>query len=184
MYITLAEAKAYWVTWTDAQITEYINISESILNSMIWVDTLSKAPTTELHAQSMDWHYYLYKMPSIWDCVTHFGWTDTTEMTRDDDYILRARRLTFYDLTPTANKFWMVKITYNTWYDTIPNDIKQAMYLLVSWAKAKAKSEGISNYSQGDVSMTYTAENFWTTGKAKTRLDKLVNKYILVDVIW
>jgi len=186
MYITLAEANAFLeLSWKDTLVNIYISQAENILHSLCNVESFHDDSTTERHEYNANWPYYLKRHPRG-NAITEINGVGVS-YTEGTEYILSGRTILFANsvtLEAKSTERDYIEFTYTSWFETIPTDIKNAMFILVWWLQAKAKGVGLSSYSQGDISVSYssTDETFGTSTNQKTIIDRIIGKYKFIDI--
>lgn len=89
--------------------------------------------------------------------ITHFTGNAVT-LVEGTDYIRKGRRIMFADSVVFTGKynetFDYIEFTY-TKDATIPQNVKTATLLLMNEIFVKKNSMGISEFTQGDLSITY-----------------------------
>lgn len=172
MYVTLSEIKTYLWDWqmSDANAQYLYDSATNILHTACRVDTFEAVEKTENVKYSYDNIYYLRcNVRSI----VSIGWVAVTS----DDYFLNWRRVTT-DISYSSDKRGNVAIVYNAWYDPLPWDIKACVLSLCGYVQTHGKAQGISSYTQGDISITYNTQD----SDQMSILKGIVSKYWFVEV--
>ena len=115
---------------------------------------------------------------------TSVSTVDGTNMTLNVDYILDGRRLILKDQVDTVADFpYLHTIVYTFGYATIPNDVKQAMYSVVTAMRNESKRQGgIAGFTQDKLSVTFETDR-WGLKDPSTRdyitpeVKKMLKKY-------
>ncbi len=160
-YITLAEAKTFmWVTTTtdDALITSQIARWESLINSLLQVNTLNEQTVEE----EKSYNSSKYTMDLI---------NPTALVDINGDAIIGSSRFVWRQLqlenAPSIwNATWYTStIKYTAWYATIPDDVKNTLMAVTKLFYIDAKSglinsswstlAWVTRFSQWELDVTY-----------------------------
>lgn len=173
MYVSLNEIKNYLndPVMDDTKAQYLYDSSATILHTACRVTTFDDEVITEYHDYSFDDTYMLKS--HVRDVVSIGGVAVTS-----DDYFIKGRRITT-DKGYEADKRWRVAIVYNAGFLNTPWDIKSCILSLCAYCNTQSKSQGISSYTQGDVSITYSTQD----QEQKMILSSVVWKYWFIDVI-
>lgn len=177
-YISLSDANLYLgVIWQDTLVTDAIDIASGIVDSICFTDFVY-AQTTEKHKYNWSWPYYLRKpITSLLELngVNISTYTDGTE------YIKNGTRIEFDStiLIQEDNR-GMISIKYHWGYQTIPQAIQDATRIVLSSVWNAKNAEGISSWTQWDLSIAYNSIAEKTTD---AKIKKLLWKYILPKVV-
>lgn len=183
-YVTLAEANAYlWTSGEDTLVTNLITSASKIIDAFCcvpWFDQVSE--TIYLKYQS-NWNY-LFKRPNVTE-ITKVNGVDVVSWIDIDYIIQKHRRLSFKSTySITADDFGRVKFEIKYWYNTIPDAIKQACYIISQSLYTGKWSTGLSSYSQGDFSLNMA--DGWVFGSDTEKYKEvrmLLTPYKLVNVV-
>lgn len=172
MYVTIPEIKAFVnPSMSDTQAQYLYDSSATILHVACRVDTFEDVIATEYLEYSRDDTYYLNNHPRVITSVWGTALTST-------DYFLNGRKLTT-DVWYVADKRNRVQIVYNAWFENTPWDIKSCILSLCAYCNTQSKSQGISSYSQGDLSITYNPQD----QEQKMILSSVIAKYWFIKII-
>lgn len=188
-YISTAEANTYLETsWEDSIMAVLVDQASHLVdrfcgyaNTSSWFAFSAWTVTAERHSYNGLWPYY-FKYPSINSITTIMG--TVVSYTEWTDYIVRGRRVEFSSLItlPIHNTtFNYITFTYTKGFETIPDDIKDACYIIVSWLYNARKSVGIGQFTQGDLSISYLGKIL--DDERYNTVKMLLSKYKTVNVI-
>ena len=162
-YISLAEAKTFMgVTSTtdDALITSQIERWESLINSLLSVNTLAEQTVEEIK----DWGHYKYTMNLINPtALVEINWAVISGSSR-----FIWRQLQLEQLPTVTDLVWnTVTVKYTAGFATIPDDIKNILMSVTKVFYIDAKSwlinsswstlAGVTKFSQWELDVTYWA---------------------------
>lgn len=186
-YISLAEAKTFMgVTTTadDALITSQIERWESLINSILLVNTLNEQTVDETH----DLAGYKYTMNLINPTVLNTINWNTIEWV----YRFVWRQLQLENVVTAGNYIWnTIEINYTAWFATIPNDVKNVLMSVTKTFYIDAKSwlinsswstlAWVTKFSQWELDVTYwsTATNKdWTNITADEQATQVIKTWL------
>lgn len=187
-YSTLAQFKEYiWIdvsdTSQDTLLSQFLNSANEKLNHLCWVDDFNLWARTQIIEsrwvnETARWlEFYLRNKPvqSIDEINDESAWTKWT-----DYMIIYDRRAIFKKLS--LDDWWMMKVEYTAWYQTIPDDLKLMEMMLASWMRQEHNYEWVSSYRLWDETITFgskTSSN-WATLSPDDQyfsFTALLNKY-------
>lgn len=188
-YISTAEANTYLETsWEDSIVAVLVDQASHLVdrfcgyaNTSSWFAFSAWTITAERHPYNGLWPYY-FKYPSINSITTIMS--TAVSYTEWTDYIVRGRRVEFSSLITLPNyntTFNHITFTYTKGFETIPDDIKDACYIIVSWLYNARKSVGIGQFTQGDLSISYLGKIL--DDERYNTVKMLLSKYKTVNVI-
>jgi hypothetical protein len=184
-YLSTADINAYlWTSWEDTLIATLNKSAEIIFNNLIWSDWLSSWDVTEKFSYPTiadnNWFFighilYLKNInPTVikevdWVAVTSWEY----EITWQKVFLKNA--LSFQSAFPYKNS-----ILYTAWFSTIPDDVKQAIYMIVGALYNTRTSQWLDNFRQDLLAVTYSKT--WTLESiidpnSFSLLSSIVNKY-------
>lgn len=160
-YISTAEANTYLETsWEDSNVAVLVDQASHMIDRFCWYPNTASlfaftawTITAERHVYNWLWPYYL-KYPSINSVTTIMS--TAVSYTEWTDYIVIGRRLEFSSLITLPNyntTFNYITFTYTKGYATIPDDIKDACYIIVAWLYNLRKSVWLNQFTQWDLSI-------------------------------
>jgi len=155
-YVTVREAQNYLdISGDEDLLNECIVLAEGMIDKYLdWYDFNAKTITAERHDFNDHWPYYLDYEPTT---ITHAG-GEAVSWTEGTDYVQDGRRVLFkttIDLWLYDNDdFWYIEFTY-TKSSEIPENVKMAMYQLVWSMYTQRKVMWVSQFTQGDLSISY-----------------------------
>lgn len=164
-YISQAEAKTYLGisgTSEDDLIDALILGATETIDTYLGVTTLEEQtdaseqyehPVSNQDGGIWNWRVFFLRGPNPTDVNT----IDWTSVTINTDFILEWQRLVLKDAIAGVSTFpYKHTIVYTYGYSTIPNAVKQAMYVIVNRMRGEAKRNGdIAGFSQDKLSVTY-----------------------------
>lgn len=184
-YVSVSEINTVLGTsWEDTLIGVLNNSAESILNSLIGTTWLNSWDITEkINYPTFRNDFWMFP----WR-VLYVQWVNPT-VVKSVDWVT----LTSWDYEITWNKVFLKDtmnlqtdfpykntIIYTAWFTTIPNDIKQAIFLIV-WALYNTKtSQNIDSFRQWELSINYskdTVMNNIMDPESFSLLSSIINKY-------
>jgi hypothetical protein len=160
MYLTVSEVNAYLGTsGEDALIQVLIDGAKSIFDIQIgskdgleqatYVDERYNSPIICSDGPGYRLVIKRHNPTSITDI-------DDVALVDGTDYIIQKRVIRLLNFPASVNTFpYQHEITYVAGYATIPDDVKQANYLLVSALYTESKSKGIDSFTQDKLTVTY-----------------------------
>lgn len=147
--IKLSDLKIYlWTSWSeqDDRLNLLIANIQTILESILW-DLTSWTKTEKICICDVDnsWGFYL-KIPNP-SAITKINWKSYT-WTLDTDYMFDWTKVIIKDLYAylTNLEFKSFKIEYTAWYNPIPKDLQQAMFILIAQELNKTEWSQIKSY--------------------------------------
>lgn len=184
-YVSTADANTYLETsGEDSIVSILVDQASKLIDRYCGTNFESSTQTNERHQYNWAWPYYL-KYPPRWTApLTHVYWSSVS-YTEWTDYILRGRQLTFVsNIALNYNTtFNFITFTYTSGYTAIPDDIKDACYMIVSWLYNLRKAMWTSQLTQGDLSVSFTSGLFGWDSEKYNSVKMLLSKYKITNVI-
>jgi len=177
-YISLADANLYLGTsWQDNLVTDAIDIASGIVDSICYT-SFNYNETTEKHKYNGSWPYYLARPIAS---LLELNGVSIASYTDGNEYIKNGSRIEFDStILIQEDKRGMISIKYQWGYQTIPQAIQDATRIVLSSVWNAKNAEGISNWTQWDLSIAYNAVAEQTS---IAKVKKLLWKYILPRVV-
>jgi len=183
-YVTLSELNSYLGTsGEDSLITTLWNYAEGVFDTLIGQDLVAwhvkqYFPCGYTEGNYEEGRVFWLNRTNIIDIVTING---TEPGTKDTNYIIEWRRLELKNTLATPNTFpYRYTIVHNSWYDTIPDDVKLAISIIVGALYNTKNANGISSYRQDLLSVNYKDGNILesiTDTTQKWVVQAIINKY-------
>ena len=183
-YITTAEANDYLQTsWQDSIIAIFINQATELIDRFC-ERTFASATPTERYNYIWNGPYYLKSVPRWANPITHIYWSSVSYI-EWVDYIITWNKLEFKSSIVLSynTDFNYITFTYTSWYTTIPDWIKDACYIITASLYNLWKAWGTSQFTQGDLSISFNAQLFGGNNEQYNNVKMLLSKYKSVNVI-
>ncbi len=184
-YVSVADINAYlWTSGEDVLIGILNKSAESILNSLIGTTWLTSVDVTEkMNYPTYSDDSWMFRGRILYlsavnptliktiDGVTMTSWDYEITWNR----VFLKNTLTLQTTFPFKNTF-----VYTAWFSTIPDDIKQAIYIIV-WALYNTRnSQAMDSFRQGELSINYSktgAMEDIMNPESFSVLSSIINKY-------
>jgi len=165
MYTTLAEVKTYlWIEGTseDTRLTAILNGVESYVEKLIWdINLNDKTEKIKLSLVDQSSESFPLNNKNVTQIKT-INWTDFTTKVEWVDYLINADDTVqvtgLCDLLTNLN-FDVFSVTYTSWYNPIPDDLKNAIADLVGFEFAKELGKNIASEQTWPRRVTYSSSD-------------------------
>lgn len=185
-YVTTESVNVYLGTsGEDPLIASLIASAESIFNHMINSNGLSQATFTEKYRYPLGW----FHSENIWR-VFYLDNINPTALTSVDgvalsswDYYLEGRKLTLKTAVSYQQTFpHLNTIIYTAGYATTPDDVKQAIKMMVWFMYQSKNANGLSSFTQDQLTVNYGGNTWssWSIEKileTNSMLSSIIGKY-------
>ena len=183
MYATLSQFKNYLGITDNTQdllLTDFLNSAYNTINKYCGVKSFNLWDYEELidvrGIYSNNYWLFFYVSNKPVNTVKEIN-NIAYEWVKGQDYLVVNERELIFTKLPETNLGYL-HIKYNSWYATVPDDIKLCEMMLASGLYQQHGNEGVSSYKLWDEQIT-----FWGTNsegelayfKVKTLLDKYKN---------
>jgi len=163
-YISGTEANTYlWTSWEDSVVLELVTqaslLVDQYCNCKNWFS--AGTVTNERYNYKWTWPYYFSTFPV--NSITHIYGT-AVSIAEWTDFVANGHvvefKSTVTELSTYNTDFWFTTFTYTKWYATIPDAIKSACKMLLSWLYNERKMWWIKSFTQWDLSLSF-ADGWW-----------------------
>lgn len=182
-YITVPDAQNYLdISWDDDLLSELIVLAEGMIDKYLdGYDFNATTISSERHDFNGSWPYYFDYTPTA---ITYAGstsvsWTEGTNYVQDGRRVMFATTIDMwlYD----NDDFGFIEFTY-TKSNVIPENVRMAMYQLVGSMYTKRKVTWVTQFTQGDLSVSYGDWGFWAKESDMANVKNLLWPFKRVNI--
>lgn len=180
-WIDIDDVKTYlWITWNeqDAKINLLIPAIQSNLIGIIWdIEESEKTELISICDLDRDNSFVVDNWPVT--SVDKINWVAYIWILNTDYQIRLWRKIYINDIWNYLNSsvFNNFEITYTSWYENIPDDIKLLMYIMISAELNREAGKTVSSYKVWDTSVSFT-----DTEASPLIIQSIIWKYKLINI--
>ena len=163
-YVTVAEANNYLgLSCDDSTMSALIDGAESMVDNYVGADLSENATWSEEHSYPANtWQMSLkYGREIYLDGINPHGTLKIDSATiSTSDYRFFGQKLVLKNAVTLNQTFpYMNKYEFTSGFATIPNDVKQACFIIVGELHTTKTAGGISSFRQDMLSVNYSKDN-------------------------
>lgn len=148
-YVTTTEINTFLGTsWEDSLLTLLRDMVESFLHSELRITSFEEQSYTEYHEARDDFYIVKELNPTILTSINDVA---------ASNYLFEGRLLRIKD-SYTCDSWGRIKLIYTAGYATVPQDVKTLVLYMVWGAYNARKGIGIKEWTQGQLSVTYSSQ--------------------------